>query len=1145
MALGFIIGGSGSGKTYKCYEEIIEYSLKDGKKNLILLVPEQFTLQTQKDIVRQHPNNGIINIEVLSFQRLAYRVFDEVGGTTKKVLEETGKSMVIRKVLESCKGSLQIFNKNIDKIGVIQEIKSSITEFYQYDISNEQLEHLIMKLETNPLLQTKLKDLSIIYSGFKDFLQDHYITTEEILDLLSEVVSRSNFIKESAIWIDGFTGFTPIQYKVLYEFIKTSEDVKVTITLDGKENLEDLNKYQLFYTSKKTYHQLTNLATEANVPITGIEWIQDSVPVRFKSQKSLAHLEQQLFRYPYKTYEDVPKGLEVFVGDHLSNEIEFVAKKITELVRDHQYRYQEVAVVTGDLQRYELFIEKVFRHYSIPYFIDQKKTILSNPVIELIRSTFDIFNSYWSYESVFGWLKTGLCQVELKEIDLLENYAMAYGIKGKKRWTSTWDKPYPSSHKEEVPVIGIEQLESVKHQAIKPLLDFIEVVQGKKHTVKHITIAFYKFLQQLEVEKQVEQYVYKFKQEGNLLLERQYQQIFKLVIDVLDKIVEILGDEEVSIKEYAVILEAGFEQAQMGLVPPGLDQVVVGDIERTRLKDIKTLFLIGANEGVLPKASIKGAIMTDRDRELLGEQGVALAPPAKERSFEEQFNLYLSLTKPQQKLYISLSKLDASYKTLRPSSLLNQIMKLYPDLKMVYEHQQGSIENIALPKSTVKYLVNEMRQLRIKDMDVLWKEVYSWYYKDPQWKEKVKLLIQGLFHQNKAYQLSSETAKRLYGNHLMNSVSRLEQYASCPFSHFIKYGLKVTERMQYELSVPDIGILFHNAIEEFSKKIGNRNMEWTDLTEELIEELVEESVREVALNYGNHIFFSSAKNEYLITRVIRIVKRTVWALQKHISSGAFRPVDYEVSFSSKDEALDALKIQFSEEHSLQLTGRIDRIDKYETEDKVYLKVLDYKSGQKSFDMVAVYYGLQLQLLVYLNAALEIEKKKNPTKEVVPAGVFYYRIDDPMIVAEKPLTDEEREEEILNKLKMDGLVLEDLNVIQLLDNSFDKQSKIIPVKFKKDGGFAAGSSVASYDKFQDLKGFIDHKLYTIGDELIHGHVEIKPYAYKNKKACDYCPYASVCQFDSMLSDNDYHQLKPMSEEGLWEAIQNAIQKKDSK
>ena len=1137
MSLQIISGKTGSGKTYYCSNQIIKQSDKDKSENYILLVPEQFTLQTQKDMVIQHPQEGILSIEVLSFERLAFKLFDEVGGISKKILEDTGKSLVVRKVLGEQKKELKLFSKNIDKVGLVDDIKSIITEFLQYNIRSNQIKDLRNTYKESPLLQAKIEDLINIYNAFEEFIEENYITNEEVLDELSEVIFKSEYIKKCNIWIDSFTGFTPIQYKVLEQLMIHAKNVKITLTLDTHKIKEKENKYQLFYESKKTYNKLIDIAKENNIKIDKDIWLGNNIPIRLKGNKEIAHLEKNIFRYKYEIYNQDLEHINIHIADHMSNEINYVGRKIIHLVREYGYRYKEIAVVTGDIGRYSMFIDKIFADYNLPIFIDQKKTIIANPLIEFVRATLDIFNNYWTHDSIIRLLRTDLMGLSREETDIVDNYSLAYGIRGMKKWCNEWEKPYPKQIEEENNSISIEYLNELREKVVNSLEGLYNGIKGT-NKVEIITEKIYLFLEELKIEEKIIMLADDFKEKGELILEREFRQIFGLLVELFDKTVEILGNEEIKLKEYAKILDAGLEQSSMGLVPPGLDQIVIGDIERTRLKDIKVLFLIGCNEGVIPKIETDTGILSDKDREQFQEKGIVLAPTSKEKSFEDQFNIYMNLTKPSDRLYFSLSKLDADFKNIRPSTLINQVLKIYPKLRIGYDDNINEKELITLPDSTLKYLVDNLRDIKVKPLSNTWKEVYGWYYKNEPWNKKIIKIVEGLFYENQEEYLSEETVKKLYGKYLVNSVSRIEQFAKCPFSHFAKYGLKINERMIYELTVPDIGILFHNAIEHFSKKLKANNLEWNGLDKELRVKLVEESVRDVAEQYGHHIFFSSSKNEYLIQRVIRITNRTIWALQKHIESGAFKPSEYEVGFNSSDEDLKSLKIEFSNDQVLQLTGKIDRLDKYQDEDNIYLKIIDYKSGKQSFDLVALYYGLQLQLFVYLNAAMELEKKGEGTKTnkaVVPAGAFYYHIDDPIITTEKQLTEKEMEELILNQLKMDGLVLDDIEVIKLLDKNMSTQSNIIPVKLKKDGSPSKSSSVANKENFEKLSKFVDNKVKDFGSEIINGNIEIAPYELNDKKACDYCSYSSVCQFDNNLEDNNYKKLVNLKKEDAWKYI----------
>jgi ATP-dependent helicase/nuclease subunit B len=1136
MSLQYILGRAGSGKTRYCYDLMIQESLKNTNKPLIIIVPEQFTLETQKDIVNLHPASGIMQIEVLSFQRLAYRIFDEIGGASRTVLGNTGKGMVIRKVIEDNKNSLSLFYKNSEKSGFIKELKSIITELYQYEISPKDLENSIEQLSNKPLLQNKINDLQIIYNGFKEYIKRKYMTTEDTLDQLSDSIAKSKFLSGATICIDGFYGFTPIQYKVLNELLKKANKIYLTLTIDKIEKIHNLNdESELFYESKKTINKLNNYANESKVSIG--EYIFINKSWRYKNN-IMAHLEKNIFRYPYKVWEDkVTEGIYIYTASNIRREITNVSNNIIKLIKKHNYRYRDIAVVTGDLDGYEKILAQIFKEYDIPFFIDKKKDVLSNPFIEFIKSALEIIDKGFIYETIFRYAKTNLTGIDTSDIDVIENYVLAYGIKGKNKWEKPFEYPYiTNSDNDEYANEQLKRINNAREELVQPLLTFYKKIGKRKTTVKHISEALYQLLTELNIEQKIFNLSEEFRKNNKLILEKEYKAIYKMIMELLDKIVEILGDEVVTIKEYIHILESGLEQCEMGLVPPGLDQIVVGDLERSRLGKIKALFIIGLNEGKIPKISIKPNILSDMDREKLMEKGLDLASTSKKKVFEEQFLIYSGLTKPSNRLYLSYPRTDIDGKSMRPSMLISRIKKIFKNIKIMDVDEIDDNEQIYLQKPTFRNLLEKLRDYYDTDLSGFWKDVYSFYFTSSNWETEVKKAIEGLYYVNKEEFLSDELVKSIYSDNLINSVSRLEEFAQCPFAHFIDYGLNVKERTIREISMPDIGILFHRSIDEFSKKIVNRELDWNTIDDDLREKLVEETVIQVADKYCNNIFYSTKRNTYLIKRLTRITQRAIWALQYHIKKGEFKPTDYEVAFSADKAKLDSLNIDFDDEKTMKLKGRIDRVDRYETDDTVYLKVIDYKSGNKNFDITALYYGLQLQLLVYINAVTELEKMKT-TKKVIPAGVFYYHIDDPIIKTDEEISNEDLEKYIIKSLKMNGLVLEDINVIKKMDKDIKGYSDILPVQITSKGAIGKRSSVASKDQFHDLVNYVHYKTEEIGRNIMNGNINIYPYKNDKDHACKYCKYSSVCQFDESIGQNEYRLLNKISKNDVWEYIKN--------
>ena len=1135
MSLQFIIGNSGSGKSYELYRKIIKEAIDYPDKRFLVIVPEQFTMQTQRELVMLHPQKGIMNIDVLSFQRLAYRIFEEVGADTRKVLDETGKNLLLRKVVIEKQESFKSLGKNLKKTGYITQMKSMISELTQYDISQAQMEILIESAKENPQLYYKLQDVQILYEGFREKRKDQYRTSEETLDILCQVADRSDMLKGSVIALDGFTGFTPLQQKLLQKLMIQAECIMVTVTLDAKEDPYRLGgMHQLFYLSRKTLHMLMQTAKE-----TGTEMIEPIVlgkekSGRFADSPALHFMERHLLRYDKSVYMESQEEISIHAAQNAVEEVRFAARTICTLVREKGCRYQDIAVITGDMNTYSPYIPRIFREYQVPIFLDETKKVLLNPFIEFIRSALELIAKNYSYDSVFRYLRTGMCGIGREETDMLENYVLAAGIKGFRAWEETWERTTQSFTED-----NLKQCNEIRQKVMIPLTAFTKAMKEKKGNVKSKTIALYELIAAHEIQKRLAWYRETFDKEGKLDEAREFTQIYGIVMDLLDKLVELLGNEILTLKEYTEILEAGFEETQIGLIPPASDRILIGDIERTRLKDIKVLIFLGLNDGWVPKSGDGSGIITDMERSALASSGVVLAPTEKENSYIQRFYLYMNLTKPGERLYLSYGKAGIDGSAMRPSYIVRHIMKLFPAIAVTDEDRYSNpINRILTAKSGIPYLLEGMKSISKGDVTPSWMELYSWYYESENYHEKVTSLVNAAFMKRGDCGLGKQAANALYGETLMNSVSRLEQYAACAFAHFIKYGLRLKEREEYIFQPMDMGNIFHSVIENFSKKVERSNYTWSDMPADMLDMWTEECVEEVTGEYGAKILHSSARNEYAVVRMKRIMRRTLWALCEQVKAGSFQPENYEVSFSMAKE-LEAVNISLTEEENMKLQGRIDRIDTCEKEDQVYVKVIDYKSGSRSFDLVELYYGLQLQLVVYLNAAMEMEKKVHPEKEVVPAGIFYYLIQDPVINRTVKESLEIINEKLLKELKLSGLVNEDPEIIKEMDKKITTASNVIPVTLKKDGSPSLNSSTVSGEQFAVLSSYVNEKMRTIGREIIGGKTEALPYERKDRTACDYCSYHEICGFDTKIPGTHFKRLRELKGDELWEKLKGDI------
>lgn len=1132
MSLQFVMGASGSGKSHYLYEYVIKDSMEHPSKNYIVLVPEQFTMQTQKELVMRHPRKGIMNIDVVSFQRLAYHVFDELGADNRIVLEETGKSLILRKIAGKNKELLKVLGGNLKKPGYIQEVKSVISEFIQYDIGVQELEGIIANTAHNPALQLKMQDISLIYKEFKDYLKEDYITSEELLAVLTNMIGNSKKVRGSVIVMDGFTGFTPIQNKLLAELMKIAEKIVITVTLDGSENAYSFQgEHQLFHMSKKTIQTIAEIAKETRTLKEKDIILKAEVSKRYEHNPPLAHLEKNLFRSKNSCFPEKQEELQIHAARNPAAELEFSAGEIKRLVREKGMRYQQFAIITGDVEIYRPYAEEIFKKYEIPVFMDYKRNIMMNPFIEYIRSALLAVYQNFTYESMFRFLKSGLSGLEEEQTDLLENYVLALGIRGKKRWFEKWTRKI-----KEMPEEELQNLNITREQAVSQFQELADLRRKRNATVTDWTKALYLFIERGNIQMRLKQYENYFLEIGNGALAKEYAQIYRIVMELLDKLVSLLGNEIISLREFTEVLDAGFEEAKVGIIPPSVDQVVLGDLERTRLNHIKVLFFVGVNDGIIPKSKSRGGILSELDREELVKQKVELAPTKRQQSYIERFYLYLALTKPADKLYLSYSKVNMDGKSLRGAYLIYAIQRLYKILNIIdeEERQQEGLKQIVTAESGIDCLVAGLRAYREGRRNEEWCTLFQWYLESEEWKEKVIKLGDACFYSNREQGIGKAAAHALYGKILENSVTRLEQYAACSFAHFLKYGLKLSERTAYQFAAIDMGNIFHEALERFSGKLQKNHLTWFDVPDDVQEKLIIEAVDECVTDYGNTVLYSSFRNEHMIQRMKRILKRTVWALCEQIRKGKFVPSNYEVSFAMQDD-LNAVNIALSEDEKLKLKGRIDRLDLCEEEKQVYVKVIDYKSGNTAFDLAAFYYGLQLQLVVYMNAAVELEKKKNPQKDIIPAGIFYYNIKDPLLSGKEEESTEEINERILKELRMNGLVNQEEKVIEMFDRDFVKDSSVIPVSKKKDGSFTVHSPVASSEQFQILSDYVNKKMKELGKEILNGQAEVNPYELDGNTACAYCIYQSVCGIDKKIPGYHMRSFQKLDDSKVWEKL----------
>lgn len=1134
MKLKYIIGRSGSGKTHHIISEINERINSAEQNQLILIVPEQFTLQAERDLIKKMKKEGIIQVEVLSFTRLAHKVFNEVGGLSKTHINDIGKQMILRKLLNELNDDLTIYKKAYRQEGFISKLNDLIVEFKQHDVDVIDLLDFVEKSKDSNIVNMKMKDVTLIFQAFNNYLEKRYIDTEDCVNLLIEKIKESSFLEGSEIWIDSFHKMTPQTMKIVEELTSKAKEITITFTMDAEE---DERSSDLFQTVKNTFNNTRKMAKRQNISEEILKF--DNSNIKSTKSEEIGHIETELYAYPYKKFASQNKDIRIFEAVNTYNEIENVAMRIIDLVRKHNYRWRDIAVITADSEQYNPLLKRSFAEYPIPYFMDEKRKITEHPIIELILSAIDVISKNFRYDDVFRYLKTDLCNIKKSEHEKLENYVLRYGIRGAKWQRENFGIEFKSDEKIRDAIIEIEEL---RKKVITPLAKLKNNTKGKMK-VSEITNALLKLLIDLEIEKKLTGWIEELKAKKRYDYVNENTQIWNTVSTILEQMVEILGDNIVTIKEYGEVLKAGFIASEIGVIPGTIDQVLVGNIDRSRSHDLRALFVIGVNDGILPSINERDGILQEHERLLLKEDGLNLGLDSSSKIYEEKLGIYLAFTKPNEKLFLSYALADLEGKALRQSLIIDKVKKIFGGSMVesdVSINLSNSLNTITTPNSSFKYMIEKLRKSLDGDgsFDETWKNVFAWYSTSREWDSKLKMALDGLFHDNQPINISNEKNKKLYGDQIKTSISRLEKFANCPFSHYIAYGLRPAERKKYEFTHMDAGNFFHRAIDDFGKTVRDKELIWKELSNNEIEEISNQVLDIIGEEFGRGILSSTYRYKYQFELIKRVCKKAIEVLTTHLKKGDFEPLGYEICFGEGKE-YPPIVVELTDGEKIYIEGKIDRVDCMQDEDEnVYVKIIDYKSGSKNIDFNEVLQGLQMQLLMYASAIISGLKAEDAN--ALPAGIFYFKIDKPLITTSEKAK-EKIEKEINKTLKMKGLALNDVKILRNMDKDMGIYSEVIPAGIKKDNTTTAPSSVVGEVDFANLIEYTNKKAKELCESMLNGEIKVQPSKTKNTNACAYCDFSAICQFDTLIENNKYKNIGGKSKNVIIEEIKNNLDK----
>ena len=1160
MGLRFILGRSGTGKSDMCLREMKEQALRDPQgPPIFYITPDQMTFQQEYALFRDEQMKGSIRVQIVSFSRLSWRILQETGGATRKFISSVGMQMMLRKIIEEKQDEWHGFKKAIEKQGFLEQLEQMIAEFKRYGITpemlNEQIERITQQTEneTNEqALADKLTDLTYIYEKLIVSLHGKYIDSEDQLQQLADKISQSTLLNDAEIYLDGFHRLTPQELLVVEELLKKCKRVSVTLTMDEYKNNQHISELDLFYQTKDTYRNVSEIARKNNIPIN------ESVHVHpenneFISHPVFRHLEENFDVRPALAFtggENVPITIKEAV--HPRAEVEGIAQEVLRLVREEGYRFSDMAVFVREADVYHDLMDTIFADYEIPVFIDEKRPMIHHALIEFIRSALDVVEENWRYDAVFRVLKTGFIpmtddQYPLNDdgIDELENYVLEYGIRSRERWfgKENWSYRRFKGFDTKVQTTKEKEIETrmnaYRKQVLHALKMFDETIR-KAETVKELCEQIFILMEKVGVAARLQSIQTYYDETGMIEKGREQEQVWNAVVDSLDEMVEIAGEENISLPVFKKAIEAGFETLKFAHVPPSMDHVIVGTIDRSRFSDIKCAFQVGVNEGVWPMKPPLDGMINEKEREILEVRGLELADSSKRKLLDDWFYMYIAFSAASDKLWISYLLSDEEGKAKMPSQLINRIHDLFPSTKnhQLLEDPEELIDAerfISTPLKTRSALTAQLARYQkgypVKD---IWWHVLNWYIENESKHSTTYQTLQSLYYQNQPVNLSRQTVDRLYPKQVKTSVSRLEMYHRCSYQHFAEYSLKLKERKTYKLDAPDIGNLFHEALKKITEWIQHAGKSFSEVYKKEAEGYARRAVEKLAPVLQHEILMSSNRYRYIQQKLQEVISRATYILSEQARRTSFSPVGLELGFGQKEQ-LPPITLPLENGFELMLRGRIDRVDKAVNGEELFLRIIDYKSSARNLNLVDVYYGLALQMLTYLDVVLTHSETWLGTK-ATPAGVLYFHVHNPMISSQHMLSDEKLEDELLKTYKMQGLLLSDEQIIQLMDTSLEAgSSKVVPAGLKKKGGFYNYSKVANESTFSNLQQYIHTLMIDAGIDITNGGIHLNPFQKKEQIACTFCPFKSVCQFDPTLPDNHYHQLMDMKDQDVLEHI----------
>ena len=1086
----------------------------------LLLVPDQFTLGAEQRAFSILGVRGLMDLEVLSPSRLGFRILSQTGGSRIPFVDQVGRHMVLTRILREEAPNLEAFRGLEGKPAFALAMNDLISEMKQFSTTPESLEEVVSGLE-EPLLKKKLRDIHRIYSRYEETIRGRYADTEDRMGLFISRLAEYEEIRSNRVWVWGFDYFTPKNLEMIRELMKHAQEVNLVLTLDEGGRDEDL-----FSVTRGMRDRILQMAREEGIVSREIS-IQEAYRIpegegEEEKRPSIGALERELFSLPMKPAE-CRKGVTLVRGANLYSETESAAAHIISLVRDQGLRFRDMAVICNDLDIRGSIIRRTFEEYGIPVFLDTRRSCTHNPLVECLASVLDLIIRGWRTEDLFRLVKTGLGPLPPETAEELENYAIQYRIRG-----SQWKKPFRrgiSEYGEE----GLEERNRERETLVQGLVSLEEEFLKAKKTGEKLR-ALYRWMSGVaRLPEKLEALMADLEGKGQQELADETRQIWQTVVDLMDQMMLLLEEEEMPDLEFAALMNTGFSAMEIGLIPPTLDRLTVGTMQRSRFSHLKALVVLGANDGILPQEKSTEGLLSEEEKKRLFRNRIQLCKMEELMNEEEKLGIYRMMAMPRRDLWISCSATDEEGKDIKPSRIFETLTRLYDILPEKDILSKGeNLDLLASPQSGLRHLTGVLRQgLEGETVEGEWQEALSWYRANQG--ETLEKLAGGIFHTGKEENLDKQLAEALYqreSGELRLSPSGIEGYSRCPFYYLMNYGIRPEERRIYQVAGREIGDLYHQCLMQISRKLsegkGSITAEcspWMTIDKEQCYSLVDTIVDQEAALYREGLLVQGPEESYKKERIKNVCRQVAWTLIEHVRQGDIQRVEFEAGFGSGPGAVfPPIPIEAAGKQ-MTIEGKIDRVDVLK---KDRVKIIDYKSGNEKFDLKEVEKGYRLQLMIYLKAVQDVLDPREPG-----AGVFYFHIDEPLLDA-SDVSDGKLEEAIekdrIRRYRLDGMLLDDEEVIRSIAGEFDDYSGICSLRSTKEGIKGTGEGrLLSEDEFRQVRLRVDELLETLCGDLISGKVAASPMKSGRVTACDYCRFKAVCGFDTAFEGCRYRNV----------------------